>query len=275
MVEASMTTTTAKEQTSSGDPANTSAAPSALELSPPWLARDPDESLSAEKPRKKTRAVHSSEEENDMEDDDPPIAAPPPGNLQELATYDPSDGLIVESKAGRLRWWKRTGPARRPAGTTRLTAVLMMMICAHPAANECMNPGHVWLPPWGVTKDATRANVHVHHRHALHPFLEICHGALEPPVCRSCCVEQQSIQYSCCTDGCSRHWPCSSAQTVQIHRRSPASREVQLPRWRGGTNACRVGRNSFSQMGSHPSFLIGKLCRSAFSLILARSFKRE
>ena len=30
--------------------------------------------------------------------------------------------------------------------------------------------------------------------------------------------------------------------------------------------------NSFSQMGSHPSFLIGKLCRSAFSLILARSF---
>ena len=32
------------------------------------------------------------------------------------------------------------------------------------------------------------------------------------------------------------------------------------------------GVNSFSQMGSHPSFLIGKLCRSAFSLILARSF---
>ena len=30
--------------------------------------------------------------------------------------------------------------------------------------------------------------------------------------------------------------------------------------------------SSFSQMGSHPSFLIGKLCRSAFSLILARSY---
>ena len=30
--------------------------------------------------------------------------------------------------------------------------------------------------------------------------------------------------------------------------------------------------NSFSQMGSHRSEPIGKLCRSAFSLILARSF---
>jgi hypothetical protein len=39
-------------------------------------------------------------------------------------------------------------------------------------------------------------------------------------------------------------------------------------------SASRLGFsvNSFSQMGSHSSAPIGKLCRSAFSLILARSF---
>ena len=36
--------------------------------------------------------------------------------------------------------------------------------------------------------------------------------------------------------------------------------------------SCEYHLNSFSQMGSHRSEPIGKLCRSAFSLILARSF---
>ena len=38
------------------------------------------------------------------------------------------------------------------------------------------------------------------------------------------------------------------------------------------TSSCEHPFNSFSQMGSHPSAPIGKLCPSAFSLILARSF---
>ena len=56
-------------------------------------------------------------------------------------------------------------------------------------------------------------------------------------------------------------------------KRGEVSYEGNLPQSpEGGYRTFTSSYNSFSHMGSHLSEPIGKLCRSAFSLILARSF---
>ena len=122
------------------------------ELSPERVPREgAADASSAERNRKQRRIVEddsTGEEENVCA----AKASSAGDNLQPNMPPrldDPSDGLIIENMAGRLRWWKRTGPARCPANTARLTAALMIMLCAHPAAMNATDiqgtfASHVW-----------------------------------------------------------------------------------------------------------------------------------
>ena len=154
-IDAGMGPRTSREQTKAEDPAMASTHTDLPELSPERVQGEgAADASSAERNRKQRRIVEddSTGEEGKV---DAAKAASAGDNLQPIMSPklgDPSNELTIESKAGRLRWWIRTGPARCPANTARLTAALMMMLCAHPDANDCMSPGHVWLPTFGRDK---------------------------------------------------------------------------------------------------------------------------
>ena len=142
-------------QTNAEDLAIASTHTGSPELSPERVPREgAADTSSAERNRKQKRIVED-DSTGEKESVVAAKAASAGDNLQPIMSPklgDPSDGSIIESKAERLHWWKQASPARCPTNTARLTAALMIMLCAHPAGNECMSPGHVWLPTFGRDK---------------------------------------------------------------------------------------------------------------------------
>ena len=142
-------------QTNAEDLAMASTHTGSPELSPERVPREgAADTSSAERNRKQKRIVED-DSTGEKESGVAAKAASAGDNLQPIMSPklgDPSDGSIIESKAERLHWWKQASPARCPTNTARLTAALMIMLCAHPAANECMSPGHDWLPTFGRDK---------------------------------------------------------------------------------------------------------------------------